>query len=45
MLWTAVSAIQRTEHDIVCVVYTGDLDASKEEIIGKVKVCRIESSL
>lgn len=38
MLWTAVALIQRTEPDIISVVYTGDTDATKEEIIRKVKV-------
>ena len=39
MLWTAVALLQHTEPDIVSVVYTGDTDATKEEIINKVKVC------
>jgi len=30
--------MQRTDPDIVSVVYSGDIDATKEEIIGKVKV-------
>jgi alpha-1,2-mannosyltransferase len=30
--------IQRTEPDIVSVVYSGDLDATKEQIIANVKV-------
>lgn len=38
VLWTAISSIHRTERDIVVVVYSGDTDASKEEIIAKVKV-------
>ena len=38
VLWTAIAHIQRTEQDIVCVVYTGDVDATKEQIISKVKV-------
>lgn len=38
VLWTAVAALQRTEPDIVSVVYSGDTNASKDEIIAKVKV-------
>lgn len=38
MLWTAVALMQRTEPDVVNVVYSGDVDASKDEIIQKVKV-------
>ena len=30
--------MQRTEPDVVNVVYSGDVDASKDEIIQKVKV-------
>jgi hypothetical protein len=38
VLWTAVSHIQHEHKDIICVVYSGDVDASKQEIIEKVKV-------
>ena len=38
VLWTAIAALQRTEPNIVSVVYSGDVDASKDEIIAKVKV-------
>lgn len=38
MLWTAIAAMQRTDRDLVSVVYTGDTDASKAQIIAKVKV-------
>ena len=31
--------MQRAEPDVVSVVYSGDVDASKDEIIQKVKVC------
>lgn len=41
MLWTAIAALQRSDPDIVSVVYSGDIDASKEEIIDKVKVLAI----
>jgi len=37
VLWTAIEHIQRTEPEIVCVVYSGDTDATKEAIIDKVK--------
>lgn len=39
MLWTAIAALQRNEPDVVSVVYSGDIDASKQDIIDKVKVC------
>lgn len=38
MLWTAIALIQRTEPDVISVVYSGDTDATKDEIISKVKV-------
>ncbi|KAG5338859.1 hypothetical protein C0989_005799 [Termitomyces sp. Mn162] len=38
VLWTAIAALQRTEPDVVSVVYSGDTDASKSEIIKKVSV-------
>ena len=44
MLWTAIAHIQRTEPRIVNVVYSGDVDASKEEIIAKVKVRVVNSN-
>ncbi|KAA1472174.1 mannosyltransferase [Dentipellis sp. KUC8613] len=37
VLWAAVSFIQRTEPEVVSVVYSGDKDATKEQIIAKVK--------
>ncbi|TFY51958.1 hypothetical protein EVG20_g10766 [Dentipellis fragilis] len=37
VLWAAVSFIQRTEPDVISVVYSGDKDATKEQIIAKVK--------
>ncbi|OCH87325.1 mannosyltransferase [Obba rivulosa] len=37
VLWTAVSILQRTEPDLVSVVYSGDVDATTDEIIAKVK--------
>ncbi|TDL23341.1 mannosyltransferase [Rickenella mellea] len=37
VLWTAVAFLQRTEPNLVSVVYTGDTDATKDAIIGKVK--------
>ena len=41
MLWAAIAILQRTEPDVVSVVYSGDTDASKEEILAKVQVrCR-----
>jgi hypothetical protein len=38
VLWTAVALMQRTEPEVISVVYTGDTDATKEEIIAKVEV-------
>lgn len=37
-MWTAIAAMQRTDPDVVSVVYSGDNDARKENIIDKVKV-------
>ncbi|KAG9102548.1 asparagine-linked glycosylation protein [Ceratobasidium sp. 370] len=37
VLWTAIAYLQRTESHVFSVVYTGDTDATKEEIISKVK--------
>ncbi|KAF9262849.1 glycosyltransferase family 4 protein [Marasmius fiardii PR-910] len=37
VLWTAIASIQRNEPDVVSVVYSGDIDATKEDIIAKVK--------
>ncbi|KAF8497476.1 mannosyltransferase [Russula emetica] len=37
VLWTAVALMQRTEPDVISVIYSGDTDASKEEIIAKAK--------
>lgn len=38
VLWTAIAALQRTDPDVLSVVYSGDIDASKEQIISKVMV-------
>ncbi|KIY69521.1 glycosyltransferase family 4 protein [Cylindrobasidium torrendii FP15055 ss-10] len=38
VLWTAIVRSQRNEPNVVSVVYSGDIDASKEEIIAKVKL-------
>jgi hypothetical protein len=38
VLWTAVTLMQRTEPDIISVIYSGDTGASKEQIIAKAKV-------
>lgn len=37
-MWTAIAALQRTDPDVLSVIYTGDIDASKGKIIAKVKV-------
>jgi hypothetical protein len=38
VLWTAITLMQRTEPDVISVVYSGDMDTSKEQIIAKAKV-------
>jgi hypothetical protein len=38
VLWTAIALMQRTEPDVISVIYSGDTDASKEQIIAKAKV-------
>jgi hypothetical protein len=38
VLWTAIALMQRTEPDVISVVYSGDTGASKEQIIAKAKV-------
>jgi hypothetical protein len=38
VLWTAIALMQRTEPDVISVVYSGDTNASKEHIIAKAKV-------
>ncbi|TFK70550.1 mannosyltransferase [Pluteus cervinus] len=37
VLWTAIAANQRVDSETIHVVYSGDLDATKDEIISKVK--------
>ncbi|KAH7907372.1 mannosyltransferase [Hygrophoropsis aurantiaca] len=37
VLWAAVASIQRDEPGIISVIYTGDVDATKQGIIDKVK--------
>ncbi|KAJ7160707.1 mannosyltransferase [Mycena filopes] len=37
VLWTAIAYIQRTHPDILCVVYTGDITATKASILEKVQ--------
>ncbi|KAI0365333.1 mannosyltransferase [Pilatotrama ljubarskyi] len=37
VLWAAISALQRKEPNVTSVVYSGDVDATKENIIDKVK--------
>lgn len=38
VLWTALRDVQRDFSNVICVVYTGDIEATKEQIISKVKV-------
>ncbi|KAH7928759.1 glycosyltransferase family 4 protein [Leucogyrophana mollusca] len=37
VLWAAIASIQRDEPDVISVVYTGDVDATKQTIIDKVQ--------
>jgi alpha-1,2-mannosyltransferase len=39
VLWAAIRATQQRWPEAVCVVYTGDHDADKEQIIKRVQVC------
>ncbi len=39
VLWCAISYLQENEPDVIAIVYTGDVDASKEQIVSKVHVC------
>ncbi|KAF8627395.1 hypothetical protein AX17_006210 [Amanita inopinata Kibby_2008] len=36
VLWTAIAAIQRAHSDVINVVYSGDIDTTKEAILAKV---------
>lgn len=42
VLWTAIRDVQKEFPNVICVVYTGDLEATKEQIINKVKVVQID---
>ncbi|KJA23300.1 glycosyltransferase family 4 protein [Hypholoma sublateritium FD-334 SS-4] len=44
VLWTAIAAMQRTNPDAISAVYSGDTDATKAEIMSKVKA-RFDISL
>ncbi|CEP17391.1 hypothetical protein [Parasitella parasitica] len=37
VLWTALRDVQRDFSNAICIVYTGDVEATKEQIINKVK--------
>ncbi|KAK7019909.1 hypothetical protein R3P38DRAFT_1228980 [Favolaschia claudopus] len=37
VLWTAIAYIQRTRPEVLCVVYTGDVSATKSSILAKVE--------
>ncbi|KAI9499567.1 glycosyltransferase family 4 protein [Zychaea mexicana] len=37
VLWTAIRDVQKEFPHVICAVYTGDLDASKQQILYKVK--------
>lgn len=40
VLWTAIRDVQKEFPNVVCAVYTGDTDATKDQIIKKVKVSK-----
>ncbi|TFY57112.1 hypothetical protein EVJ58_g7226 [Rhodofomes roseus] len=37
VLWTAIAMLQRDEPEVISIVYSGDTDATKEQILSKVK--------
>ncbi|KAG4306253.1 hypothetical protein PORY_000241 [Pneumocystis oryctolagi] len=37
VLWTAIKAIQDKYNNIICVIYTGDVNSKKEDILTKTK--------
>src|SRR5205085_12640651 len=39
VLWTTIHSIQKKYPNVMCVVYTGDVDVTKREILSKVLVC------
>lgn len=45
MLWTAIRDVQRFFPYVVSVIYTGESNTSKEEILAKVKVKSLVSNL
>jgi hypothetical protein len=45
VLWTALRDVQHEFPEVICVVYTGDTDASREQIILKVKVRKQEQCI
>lgn len=46
VLWSAIKHLQKTDKDVVSVVYTGDFPAaSKDEILRKVKASWITLSI
>ncbi|ORX47789.1 hypothetical protein DM01DRAFT_1138171 [Hesseltinella vesiculosa] len=37
VLWTAVRYVQHEFNDVICAIYTGDIDVSREQILLRVK--------
>ncbi|KAJ7279072.1 mannosyltransferase [Mycena rebaudengoi] len=37
VLWSAIAYTQRTHPDVLCVVYTGDITATKDDILSKIQ--------
>jgi len=38
VLWSAIAILQAKEPEIVSIIYSGDIDATKTQILDKVKV-------
>jgi len=38
VLWSAIAVLQTKEPQIISIIYSGDIDATKTQILDKVKV-------
>jgi hypothetical protein len=45
VLWRAIASLQQKHKNVISVVYTGDIDATKDEILRKAQVRRPNCSL
>jgi len=41
VLWSAIAVLQTKEPQIISIIYSGDIDATKTQILDKVKVIDI----